>query len=211
MLHLPKAKSVTVAGRYAKIEGLEDDINRFHRNISFWYYSDALGWMEIIRERSSDYPADYKLSHSGIEMDWSFTRRSASFYIEAGLFPPDLIDGSRYFALGRHDGRLVTKKGIVDLPSNRISESDYLSSSSAVALGYSNYRFLTKNGLTINVTTEDTSPVPTQGQQVRLLGGWSLLARSGVECFLHAYYPDGEAVPVRIRTVITVNEPGTRN
>lgn len=211
MLHLPKAKSVTVAGRYAKVEGLDDGVNRYHGNISFWYYSDTLGWIEIIRERSSDYPADYTLSHSGIEMKWNFTRSSASFYIEPGLFPPDLIDGASYVTSRRYNGGLKTKKGTIDLRNNRVTENGHQTSDAALAIGPLDYRFFTKSGITLNVITEDMSPVSTQGQPDQLMGGWSLLARSGVECFLHAYYPQGKAAQVRIRTVITVNEPGTRN
>lgn len=194
---LPPAKSVTRVGRYAILEGLEDGLYRHRPNISLWYRSGKLGWVEVMRQRQSSYPGRYEATKRGFRVTWTIPSSAGSFFLEPGKFPADLIDGATYVR------RLPGKKGVrqdggrVDIGGKRPAAVEN-SPKPAGGTAPVDYVFAMRNGLKVVVDAQADGSSGAFPQ-------WRLLQRGKGDVFLHKYYRRGEASPT-ITTFISVVE-----
>lgn len=194
---LPAAKAIAKAGRYAIIEGLQDGLYRHRPNISLWYRSQKLGWVEVMRQRQSSYPGRYEVTERGFRVTWKIPSSAGSFFLEPGKFPADLVDGASYERRlpgkkgeRRESGRIdITSKGrtVAEKPQTPAGGSSLV-----------DYVFAMRNGLKVIV---DAQPAGSSGAFPQ----WRLLQRGKGDVFLHKYYKRGEAAP-NITTFISVVE-----
>lgn len=194
---LPPAKSVKKAGRYAILEGLEDGLYRHRPNISLWYRSKQLGWVEVMRQRQSSYPGRYVATEQGFRVTWSIPSSAGSFFLEPGKFPADLVDGASYVRRLPEKSKLRRESGRIVIGNNRptAAEKPPLPTSGTTPV---DYIFAMRNGLKIIVDARSDGSSGAFPQ-------WSLLQRGKGDVFLHKYYRRGEAAPT-ISTVISVVE-----
>lgn len=194
---LPTAKSVKKAGRYAVLTGVDDGLYRHRPNISLWYQSRKLGWVEVMRQRASSYPGRYEATEQGFRVTWNIPPNAGSFFLAPGKFPADLVDGATY------ERRLPGKKGLqrqsgrIDIGGGKGAPADESQTPPAGKTPV-DYVFAMRNGLKVVVDAQ-------AGGASGAFPQWRLLQRGKEDVFLHKYYRRGEA-PNPITTVISVVE-----
>lgn len=204
---LPRAKSAQIVGRYAMLTGIEDrNLWRPPPNVSLWYRSDVLGWIELLRYRISDQAPVYTVTASGFDIEWNFHRKALPFMLEPGAFPADLVQGASYWASRPRDSAIEWDSGTVDVRSNRVVSGKTQPPSGARFRNGLNYMIRARNSLLLTLETMLEGDVTRFGGQDKSFGGWSLLVRNGSECFLHWYYAPGTSGPMRIKTKLAVIE-----
>lgn len=194
---LPPAKSVTKAGRYAILEGLDDGLYRHRPNISLWYRSEKLGWVEVLRQRQSSYPGRYEAAKDGFRVTWRIPSGAGSFFLEPGKFPADLVDGAAY--VRRLPGKTGIRRetGQIVIGGKRSSDGDKPEPPTGGATPV-DYVFAMRNGLKVVVDAQSDGSATAFPQ-------WRLLQRGKRDVFLHKYYRRGEAPP-SVTTFISVVE-----
>ncbi len=208
MSALPSGTATQVAGRYARVDGLRDDVPRSKPNMSLWYRSDARGWIEVLRFRSSVYPPEYRVTADGFEIRWDFERPPGRFFLGAGMFPGELIDDAQIWSSRPAGGIPAWETGVIDLHSGisaaRASQPP-ANLPSRPAARYAHVLRL-KNGLRAVIET-DVAPADAADQQA---GWWQILLREGGQTFLHRYFPEGSPGRIRIRTRLSLVEESDR-
>lgn len=207
---LPQAKTTEIAGRYAKLTGLIDkNLWRPDPNISLWYNSASRGWIEILRFRSSDYLPAYRVTDSGFEITWNFTRQASAFHLEPGGFPADLVQDAVFWASHDVSGIRQWSKGVIDV---RRGNANARPSSAPPGRNFSNalnYLIKTNHSIEIKIETTLMGDAGKYNGQARVFGGWPMLTRNDNECFLHMYYAPSAPAPMSLRTKISaVDIPG---
>ncbi len=204
---LPRAKSVQIAGRYAKLTEIEDRNHwRPSPNISLWYKSDTHGWLEVMRYRVSDHQPAYTATNSGFEIEWNFSRQASPFILEPGAFPADLVQGADYWASRLRGSAFEWNHGKIDVRSNSMEGRKSQPPPGADFRSSLNYVLRLKNALALTVETALEGDAPRFAGQADNFGGWSLLTRNNRECFLHWYYAAGSQGPMRIKTKLSIAE-----
>ena len=197
---LPKADAMQVEGRYAVLWGLRDGLHRPEPNVSLWYRSDGLGWVEIMRYRASALEGRYRATTTGFEASWDVPADAGAFFIGLGKLPTDIFDGAR--VVSRVSGRsgAVTNEGRLSAGKDVRLAPARDGGGGLTGLRDVRYLFRTRNGLQVAV-----DPEPAAADRGRL-APWRLYSRKGGDFFLHRYFHEGTAPP-RVVTRIVVGEP----
>ena len=197
---LPKAGSVQKEGRYAVIRDLADGVRRPKPNVSLWYRSDGLGWVEIMRHRASNLEGRYRATKDGFEASWNVSADAGAFFIGLGKLPTDLFDGAQ--VISREPGRsgTITRVGRLSAGKEVRLAPARNGGRALTDLRDVRYLFRTRNGLQIAVDPEPP------GVDRKRLARWKLYSRGGGDLFLHRYFHKGSAPP-QVKTRIVVSEP----
>lgn len=203
---LPDADRTDIKGRYAVAYGIHEDLSRPKENVSLWYKSSKLGWVEVMRQRTSQFPGQYGVTERGFSIAWTLGEARSQFFIEPGLIPANLADGAVYWRSRGIKGRLTWTKGRIDLASlePRSSGKRLAGDPSAAPptaenpdSGY-NYVFKFQNGLVLDMETRFLTVADSPALATSSYGGWNIYAKvdkskKDYQVFLHTYFgPSGK-------------------
>jgi hypothetical protein len=173
-------------------------------NVSLWYRARQ-GWMELLRYRTSQPPATYRVNRDGFEIDWAFERVREPFYLEPGGWPAELLAGAR--VLGSRPGAAGLEWQASRIGVDETVVTERVSTSPAgMSDPYTLLLQAPERGFEVRLRTELSSAPALLDEQATTFGGWSLLSKPGNDYFLHQYYREGAAGPVRIRVRLDVRE-----
>ncbi|MEW6330038.1 MAG: hypothetical protein AB1560_01120 [Pseudomonadota bacterium] len=201
---VPAGESSIVKERYARVDGISGGTYRGRRNVSLWHKTSGRGWMEIMRERSSTYLPDYRVTSGGFEIEWDFMPGQEDFQLQPGAFPASLMEGARVWGLNRSGERVERFAGQIDLARNAVTPISASPPYPLTTDGSSIFLIQTKHGLLVKVQTIATSSVKTDKNEWAP-GTWRLLVKDG-QCFLHGIFRHGQPGPVKIKTVVSITE-----
>lgn len=205
---LPKARSVDVKGRYAVVRELKDGLRRAEPNVSLWYNSNNLGWVELLRYRASGIEGRYQATEKGFEVSWEIKPDAGKFYIGLGKFPIDVIDGANVI-------RRKIKKSGVSVTAARIFAGKPIrftpvngnrSGAQSGKLKAVDFLFRLRNGLEVAVDAEEADPHQDGASDKKGLVGWKLYSKGERDIFLHRFFHNMSQGTLTTR--IVVNERG---
>ena len=202
---LPNGASVEQAGNYAIVRGLRDNLYRPEPNVSLWYRVARRGWTEILRYRISQPAPTYRVTRAGFEIDWAFDRSRDAFILEPGGWPAELLTGARLLASRPGAAGLEWQASRIGAGETVVTER-VGAGPAGVADPYTVLLQAPERAFEVRLRTELASDPALLGEQAITFGGWSLQAQSGTDYFLHQYYREGPAGPVRIRVRLDVRE-----
>lgn len=198
---LPDADRVDIKGRYAVAYDIHDGLSRPEPNVSLWYRSSKLGWLEVMRQRTSMIPGQYGVTERGFSIAWTIGEARSDFFIEPGMFPADLVDRASYWRSRRIKGRMKWAKGRIELASidaglgpKRLADDPSAAppTTQKSDSGY-NYVFEFRNGLALDMETYFVGAGDSPALATSSYRDWNIYVqankgRTYYEVFMHAYF-----------------------